>query len=55
MPVAIGTKVRTGDICPVTGIWRVPKVSASEAPVVKGKVMPTYSGHDVVWILVLIV
>ena len=32
MPVAIGTKVRTGDICPITGIWRVPKVPASDTP-----------------------
>jgi hypothetical protein len=55
MPVAIGTKVHTGDICPITGIGRVPKVPALETPVVKGKVMPIYSGHDVTWELVLIV
>jgi hypothetical protein len=55
MPVVIGTKVRTGNICPISGIWRVPNESASDTPVVEGKVMPTYNGQDVTWELVIIV
>ena len=55
MPVTIGTKVRTGDVCPITGIWQVPKVPASHTPVVKDKAMPTYGGQNVTWKLVLIV
>ena len=39
----------------IRGIWRVPKLPASETPVAKRKVMPICCGHDVLWELVLIV
>ena len=52
MRVALGTRLRTGDVCIQTGIWRVPRVAASDTPVVNGSAMPPYDGHSVVWELV---
>jgi hypothetical protein len=52
MRVALGTRLRTGDVCPQTGIWRVLKVAASSTPVLQGKPMPPYGGRSVMWELI---
>jgi hypothetical protein len=49
MRVALGTRLQTGDVCTQTGIWRVPKVHASQTPVVQGHVMPAHQGVTVIW------
>jgi hypothetical protein len=52
MRVALGTRLRTGDVCTQTGVWRVIKVDASGTPVLKGQAMPAHAGRSVVWELV---
>jgi hypothetical protein len=50
--VALGTRLRTGDVCIQTGIWRVPRVAAFNTPVVSGNAMPAYHGQSVIWELI---
>jgi hypothetical protein len=52
MRVALGTRLRTGEACTQTGIWRVLHVAASSTSVIKGQAMPSYAGHSVIWELV---
>ncbi len=43
---------RTGERCPISGVWRVASTPSTTAPIAKGNVMPPYSGRAVVWSLV---
>lgn len=52
MRVALGTRLRTGDLCTQNGVWRVIKVASSTTPVLKGQPMPAHGGRSVVWELV---
>jgi hypothetical protein len=52
MRVALGTRLRTGEACTQTGIWRVLHVAASSTSVINGQAMPSYAGHSVIWELV---
>jgi hypothetical protein len=52
MRVALGTRLRTGDVCVQTGIWRALRVATSHTPVVQGQPMPTLDGHSVIWELI---
>ena len=50
----IGTKARTGEICPESARWQAqgyPRPN-SIAPIAKGNKMPPYSGRAVIWVLV---
>lgn len=47
----IGTRVRTGERCPESGIWKVEGYPTTTAPIAKNNVMPPYSGKAVIWIL----
>jgi hypothetical protein len=49
MRVALGTRLRTGEACTQTGIWRVLHVAASSTSVINGQAMPSYAGHSVIW------
>ena len=47
----LGTQVRTGEICPESGLWR-PGLYNTTAPIAKGNRMPPYNGQAVTWTLV---
>lgn len=47
----IGTRVRTGDLCPESGVWKVESYPTTTAPIAKGNRMPPYSGQSVIWVL----
>ncbi len=49
--VPLGTKVRTGGICPESGVWK-PQGYSTTAPIAKGNRMPPYSGIAVYWVLI---
>lgn len=48
----IGVRARTGEICPVSGVWKVEGYPTTTAPIAKGNRMPPYGGKAVAWILI---
>jgi hypothetical protein len=52
MRSAIGTKARTGERCPESGVWKVDGYPTTTAPIAKGNVMPPYDGRAVTWSLI---
>jgi len=52
MSTIVGTTARTGERCPVSGIWKVMGSPTTTAPIAKGNVMPPYNGKAVVWKLI---
>lgn len=48
----IGTKARTGEICPESGVWKVDGNPSTTAPIAKGNRMPPYNNKAVVWVLI---
>ena len=48
----IGTKSRTGEKCPESGVWKVDGYPTTTAPIAKGNVMPPYGGRAVIWTLI---
>jgi hypothetical protein len=48
----IGTRVKTGEICPESGVWRAEANPSTTAPIAKGDRMPPYRGQAVVWVLI---
>jgi hypothetical protein len=49
----IGTRKRTSEICPESGIWKVDDVyDTTTAPIAKGNVFPPYKGKAVYWKLI---
>ncbi len=50
--VAIGTRVRTGEVCPESGVWRSDDYPSTTAPIAKGNRMPPHNGQAVYWVLV---
>jgi hypothetical protein len=48
----IGTRARTGQICPESGVWKVDDTPSTTAPIAKGNRMPPYKGKAVTWVLV---
>ncbi|MET4349032.1 hypothetical protein [Bradyrhizobium sp. RT9a] len=47
----IGTKARTGEVCPESGVWKVGGSPSTTAPIAKGNRMPPYDGKAVTWVL----
>lgn len=47
----IGTRARTGESCPESGVWKV-ETGTTTAPIAKGNRMPPYGGVAVYWILI---
>ncbi len=47
----LGTRARTGESCPESGIWEVEGTPSTTAPIAKGNRMPPYGGKAVTWIL----
>lgn len=52
MKKPIGTRARTGEICPESGIWKVVGTPTTTAPIAKGDRMPPYGGKGVDWELI---
>lgn len=49
---AIGTKAKTGEICPESGIWKVIETPTSAVPIAKGNIIPPYQGKVTTWELI---
>jgi hypothetical protein len=52
MPTALGTRARTGQTCPESGVRRVVGYPTTTAPIAKGNTMPPYNGQAVTWELI---
>ena len=50
--VPIGTKIRTGEKCPESGIWKSVSNPSTTIPLAKTNTAPPYSGKAVYWKLV---
>lgn len=48
----IGTRARTGEKCPESGVWKVVGQPSTTAPIAKGNTMPPYDGRAVEWELI---
>ncbi|RCW84460.1 hypothetical protein C7476_104215 [Phyllobacterium bourgognense] len=48
----LGTKKRTGESCPESGVWKVDSLyDSTTAPIARGNIFPPYKGNAVTWIL----
>ncbi len=52
MATPLGTKARTGERCPESGVWQVIGTPTTTAPIAKGNVMPPYNQQAVTWSLI---
>ena len=48
----LGTTARTGERCPVGGVWAVVGFPTTTAPIAPHNVMPPYDGKAVTWKLI---
>ncbi|UHG93185.1 hypothetical protein [Spirosoma oryzicola] len=48
----IGTKARTGESCPESGVWKALSTPSTTAPIAKDNRMPPYDGKAVTWELI---
>lgn len=48
----IGTKARTGEKCPESGVWKVVGEPSTTAPISERDTMPPYAGRAVTWELI---
>ena len=48
----IGTRARTGETWPESGVWKVEGNPSTTAPIAKGNRMPPYGGRPVTWVLI---
>lgn len=49
MKKPLGTKARTGESCPESGVWKVVGTPSTTAPISEGNRMPPYNGQAVTW------
>lgn len=52
MTKPLGTTVRTGGVCPESGVWKVVGRQTTKAPIAKGNRIPPYRGKAVTWKLI---
>lgn len=50
--VPLGTKAKTGETCPESGVWKVEGNPTTTAPIAKGNRMPPYNNQAVTWVLI---
>lgn len=50
--VPLGTKAKTGEKCPESGVWRSGDTPSTTAPIARGNTMPPHNGKAVVWGLI---
>lgn len=48
----IGTRARTGEVCPESGVWKAISTPTTTAPIAKGNRMPPYNNQAVSWELI---
>lgn len=48
----LGTRARTGERCPESGVWKSEDNPSTTAPIAQGNVMPPHNGRAVVWVLI---
>ena len=48
----LGTKAKTGEKCPESGVWEVVGTRSTTAPIAEGNRMPPYGGDAVTWKLI---
>jgi len=48
----LGTRVKTGETCPESGVWRSDDSPSTTAPISKGNTMPPHNYRSVYWTLV---
>jgi len=48
----LGTRGRTGERCPESGVWKVEGTPSTTAPIAKYNVFPPFSGRAVTWVLI---
>jgi hypothetical protein len=48
----IGTRAKTGEICPESGVWKVDGSPSTTAPIAKSNRMPPYANKAVTWVLI---
>lgn len=46
------TKVKTGEKCPESGVWKVVGTPSTTAPIAIGNTMPPYDRKSVTWELI---
>lgn len=49
--VPLGTRKRTGETCPESGVWKVAGSPSTTAPIARGNRFPPYAGNAVTWVL----
>ena len=49
----IGTKCKTSEICPESGVWKVVGTPSTTAPIAKGNKFPPYMDKGVTWELIM--
>lgn len=52
MKKPIGTRARTGEVCPESGVWKAISTPSTTAPIAKGNRMPPYNNQAVYWELI---
>ncbi|MFV8316336.1 hypothetical protein [Mycobacterium sp. 23] len=50
--MAVGMIAHTGDVCPVSGVWRSLDMRPTTAPIARGNRMPPHDGGAVDWQLI---
>jgi len=48
----IGTRAKTGEKCPESGVWKSEDYPSTTAPIAKGNTMPPHNGKAVTWVLI---
>lgn len=48
----LGTKAKTGEKCPESGVWKVIGTPSTTAPISEGNTMPPYNNNSVTWELI---
>ncbi|HVX18362.1 MAG TPA: hypothetical protein VHA73_10055, partial [Acidimicrobiales bacterium] len=49
MSYPLGTRARTGEVCPVSGVWKSLDTPSTTAPIAKGNRMPPHNSVAVTW------
>jgi hypothetical protein len=49
MAYPIGTRARTGETCPESGVWKVVGTPSTTAPIAKNNRVPPYNNNAVTW------
>ena len=48
----LGTKRKTGETCPESGVWKALSNPSTTIPLAKGNTFPPYNNQSVIWELI---